>query len=51
MAVEGYVDDGSGRTLRVREDLAEDHVFGGQQAPRCVLWKHGERNYLELQSW
>ncbi|MFJ9642864.1 pentapeptide repeat-containing protein [Streptomyces sp. NPDC101206] len=50
VAVEGYVDDSSGRTLTVREDLAEDHVFGGQQAPRCDLGKHGERNYPEWQS-
>ncbi|MFD7626064.1 pentapeptide repeat-containing protein [Streptomyces sp. NPDC059851] len=50
VAVEKYVDEKSGRTLTVREDLKEDDVFGGQQAPSCTLWKRGERNFPEWET-
>ncbi len=42
VVVQNYADDESGLTL-TREDDKKDHVIGGQQAPRCALWKHGMR--------
>ncbi|MFD5617712.1 pentapeptide repeat-containing protein [Streptomyces yangpuensis] len=47
VAVERYVNETSGLSLSAREELKEDNVFGGQQAPRCDLWKEGKRHYPE----
>ncbi|MFP1630045.1 hypothetical protein ACLB9X_34105 [Streptomyces sp. 5K101] len=47
VVVQRYFDDKSGRLLTLREDLGEDDVVGGQQAPRCDLWKHGRRVHPE----
>ena len=45
--VERYIDPKNGDILTVREDIKQDPVFGGQQAPDCFLWENGQRVHPE----
>ncbi|MFI6146832.1 pentapeptide repeat-containing protein [Streptomyces sp. NPDC051109] len=43
VVVQRYTDDATGRIVTIRDDLKEDDLIGGQQAPHCALWKGGLR--------